>query len=54
MKHLATLVQDGVYDDGVHQPRERAVPCWRCQRSTWNWNALCDAHQPATTASVTA
>jgi len=25
-----------------HQPRERSVPCLRCQASTWNNSAVCD------------
>jgi len=43
---LATIVPDGVYDDGIHQPREHTVPCAICHRPTWNHNAHCNAHQP--------
>lgn len=25
----------------IQQPRERAVPCSRCMRPTWNNNAVC-------------
>ena len=25
-----------------HQSRERAVPCQRCRKDTWNNSAICD------------
>jgi hypothetical protein len=33
------------------QPREQAVPCRVCRRSTWNANARCDDHQAAAIAA---
>jgi len=27
----------------ARQPREHAVPCWRCKRMTWNLDAQCTA-----------
>ena len=31
-------------DPDTVQHRERAVPCQRCNRSTWNVAACCDTH----------
>jgi len=30
----------------ARQPRENAVPCDRCKRSTWNHDRICDACNP--------
>lgn len=32
----------------AHQPRERAVPCQRCRKPTFEVHAICTACGPAT------